>query len=833
MLINLKQSFRNLKRNKVYSFINLAGLAVACAFVILTVLYVQDENSCDKFHKEGRNLYRLELTNLFNFGESEPQKSFFSFLYKDDQARNMIRIPITLPEDIKQNFPEVKNFTRLKVWPEMVVRHNNQSFKVTGQNVAFAESNFFSVFSFPLIEGDAKTALLQPNNMVISEQAAKKYFGDENPIGKTIRLKLREEAPFIITAVAKNFPANSSMQFDMVVPLQAEPNFEKNRANGLNQYSHLCILDLQDNVNEKDFAVKVDAYCKNRFAESVKEMESYTKDKKPIDFHAYLRPFAAAHFNMSDGWFHYTSSERIYQLLSLSLIILLIACINYVLLTLTSTASRSQEVGIRKTVGAGRRQIILQFWTETQLLVLLSVAAGYFLAIAALPFFNDLTGANLQLRNINAGSTAVMLAALSLALGLLAGIYPAMAMSGLKPLKILRGFSAYKISPQLSRVFVVLQYTACIVLIISSLAIGRQMKFMLNKDLGFDKEQVLLLEAPERFSGNESMRMKNFFYQFALSDPGIEKVTASTFTFANGFNMNGHIINGRQEFINEMNVDYGYFGFNKIPIVKGRDFSPDISADTAEFEIPAELFDSLSSSTSKAIVVNETLYSMLGKPPMDEINRAMGSRIIGVCKDYNFWGLTQKIGPAYHICSPNMAAYYWCKIKPGQNVPQLIDRIRTNWNSITGNAPFSYSFMDETVQRFYDSYQKWMQTISVFSWMAVLVACLGLFGLSGLNAVNRTKEIGIRKVLGAGVVNVFILLNKDFIRMAIISLAAAIPLGAWFTHEWLQNFAYRIKVDWVVYAVAGLAALISAGIAISYHTYKAATANPVKSLRTE
>ena len=703
----------------------------------------------------------------------------------------------------------------------------------SAHNVLVAENNFFSIFNFPLLKGDAKTALIEPNSMVISEKAAKKYFGDEDPVGKTINLKLKEETPFIITAVAKDFPANSSMQFDMVIPLQAEPSFEKRRAEGLNQYSHLCILELRDNINEKEFETKLNAYCKNRFAASVKELESYSKDKNPIDFHAYLRPFAAAHFNESDGWFHYTSLERIYQLLSLSIIILIIACINYVLLTLTSTASRSQEVGIRKTVGAERKQIILQFWTETQLLVTVSVAAGYFLAVAALPFFNELTGAKLQLQNISTANILIMLAAISLALGLLAGVYPAMAMSGLKPLKIMRGFSAYKINPQLSRVFVVLQYSACIVLVISSLVIGKQMKFMLNKDLGFDKEQVLLLEAPDRFNSNEAMRIKNRFYQFALSEPGIEKVTASTFSFANGFNMNGHIINGKQEFINEMNVDYGYFAFNKIPIIKGRDFSPDMPTDTTAFEIPAELRDSLSSSTNKAIIVNETLYAMLGKPPMDEINKAMGSRIIGVCKDYNFWGLTQKIGPAYHLCSPNMTAYYWCKIKPNQNISQLIDRIRTNWNSITNNAPFNYFWMDESVQHFYDAYQKWMQTITVFSWMAVLVACLGLFGLSGLNAVNRTKEIGIRKVLGAGVTGLFILLNKDFIRMAIISLAVAIPLGMYFTNEWLENFAYRVKADWTIYVGASAVALISAAAAVSYHTYKAATANPVKSLRTE
>ncbi|GAB2842351.1 ABC transporter permease [Ferruginibacter profundus] len=823
----LKLAWRNLFKKKIYSLINFTGLSVAAAFTILIFLYVQHENQFDRFHKNEKNLYRLEVTNIFNFDGESPQKNFFSFLYKSDQVRNNLRLPIPLPEALKNNFPEIKSFVRLQSGGRMVVRSNNQSFKLNNQAVALAENNFFSVFSFPLLKGDATTVLQQPNNIVITESAAKRYFGDDNPIGKTINLVIRDEKPFIVTGVAKDFPASSSMQFEMVIPLQASPGFEKNRT-AVGQFSHLAILQLQDGIDAKAFGVKLDAFCKNYFAALNKPGD---KDAKVM--HGYLRPLAEAHFNSSDGWFHYTNLERIFQLIALTIILLLIVCINYVLLTLTSTAARSQEVGIRKTIGAERKQIVAQFWVETQLLVTISVLAGFVIATIAMPFFNNLVGANIKIENISAALIIGMLLVLSVVLGLLAGIFPALAISGLKPLKIMRGHATYKLNPRLSKTFVVIQYTSCIVLIISSLVIFRQMKFMLHKDLGFDKEQVVVIKAPDSYNNPNTNLMKERFYQFAAKDPGITNVTATTFTFSDGFNMNSHLINDKQEMVSELSVDYNYFDFNKIPIIKGRAFSPDMPTDTAAFEIPVALIDSQSSSTSMAIIVNETLYNMLGKPPMDEINKPMGGRIIGVSKDYHFWGLTQKIGPAYHLCSPTVSAFYWCKIKPGQDIPQVMDRIHTNWNAITNSAPFEFNFMDETVQRFYEPYQKWMQTINLFSWIAIFVSCLGFFGLSGLNAINRTKEVGIRKILGASITEIYMLLNKEFIVLIAVAILVAVPLANYFMYSWLENFAYKIKISWTIYIIGAGIALLCAAFAIGYHTIKAALSNPVKSLRTE
>jgi putative ABC transport system permease protein len=554
---------------------------------------------------------------------------------------------------------------------------------------------------------------------------------------------------------------------------------------------------------------------------------------KREDFYAAIRPLAEAHYNASSGWYHYTDLEKIYQLAFLTLLIGIIVCINYVLLTLTNTVARSQEVGVRKTIGAGRKQIVLQFWVETQLLVVVSVIAGFFLAKLSVPFFNSLTGATINFDLIPKLTMIGMLALVCVALGLLAGIYPALAMSGLRPLKIMRGNATYKLNPRLSKSFVVMQFTACIVLVASSLVVAKQMKFMLNKDLGFDKEQVLMIESPVGYEPEKALALRERFFNYTASDPAIAMATSTTFKLEGDFNTRGHRINGEDVTATELPVDYNYFAFAKIPIVKGRSFSPDFPTDTIDFEIPAAQLDSNTSTTNRAVIVNETLYNLLGRPPMDEINKPLGSRIVGVCKDYHFRSLTEKIAPAYHTCHPDYAGYFWCKIKAGQPLPDVIERIRSNWNKMTASAPFNYSFLDETVQHAYESNERWMRTVSLFSWLAVFIACLGLFGLSGLNTINKTKEIGIRKIMGASVSGLFLLLNKDFIRMAIISLVIAIPIAAYFVREWLADFAYRIHVGWAIYLAAAAIGIVSAAIAVSYHTLKAARANPAESLKTE
>ncbi|HEX6846708.1 MAG TPA: ABC transporter permease [Chitinophagaceae bacterium] len=821
---------------KVYSGINLLGLSIAAAFCMLVFMYMQQERSFDRFHKNADRLHRLEATNMFTFGKQEPKKGFFSFMMsRDNDVNNMLVHPYVLPDDIQTAFPEVEAVVRSQGAGNKVVWYNNESFKMGDHKVTYAEKNFFSVFDFPLIYGNAASSLNDKHNIVINQRTAKRLFGKDNPVGKTISFAKSDTILYTVSGVAKDFPTNSSYDYDMVMPLEAHPSHLEHKADrSKNQFNYTAILLLKKNTNAQAFEQKLISFSRTYYANEVKEWQKNDKESKLADFHLSICPFGDAHYNISNPWGHYTNLENIYQLAALALIILLIACVNYVLLTLTNTVSRSQEVGIRKTLGAERKNIVLQFLTETQILVLLSVVAGILICITALPYFNSLIGSSLDVGNFSFGNFLLGAACLFIVLGITAGFYPALVMSGMKPLNMLRKFSSVKINPVLSKALVVAQYAACVLLIISSLVIARQMNYMNKMNLGFDKEQVMLLENPHDWDDPDRKALTKRMYQYAATDPAIDNVTSSGSKFGWGFNMNGHIIDGKREMIYQVPVDFNYFEFLKIKLIKGRFFSGDMPTDSAKIEIPADKKVEGSSSVRMAIVVNETLYKLLGQPPLDEINGPMGARIIGVCDDYQFFNATQKVSPAYHMIGGKYGfSFTYLKIKPGQELPNVIDRIKTNWSRITGKQPFNFSFVDEEVKKGYESYSQWLKAVNAATILAVIIACLGLFGLSALYAVNRTKEVGIRKVMGASLANIFVLLNKDVMKLALIALVIAVPLAFYFMNSWLENFAYRIKLSWIFFFAAGCIGLLLAIIAVSYHSLKAAAANPVKSLRTE
>ena len=836
MFVNyFKIAIRNLLNKKVYSGINLLGLSIAAAFCMLVFMYMQQERSFDRFHRNSDRLYRLEATNLFGFGNEKPKKKFFSFLTdKDNDVKNMIVHPYVLAGDIQTAFPEVEAVVRSQGAGNKVVWYNNESFKMTDHKVSYVEKNFFSVFDFPLLQGNAASVLNDKHNVVINQRTAKRLFGNDNAIGKTISFAKSDTLLYTVAGVAKDFPTNSSYDYDILMPLEAHASHLEHAADrSKNQFNYVTILLLKKNTDALAFEKKLISYSKEYYADVVKEWQENDKEEKLTTFHLSIRPFTDAHYNVA-AWGHYSNLENIYQLGTLALIILLIACVNYVLLTLTNTVSRSQEVGIRKTLGAGRKNIVLQFLTETQILVLLSVVAGIILCISALPYFNSLIGSSIDIANFSFGSFLLGAVCLFVVLGITAGFYPALVMSGMKPLNMLRKFSSVKINPVLSKALVVAQYAACVLLIISSLVIARQMGYMNKMNLGFDKEQVMLVENPYEWDDPDRVALTPRIYQYAASEPAIESMTSSGSKFGWGFNMNGHIIDGKREMIYQVPVDFNYFEFLKIRLIKGRFFSREMATDSAKFEIPASKKVEGSSSVRMAIVVNETLYNLLGQTPLDEINGPMGARIIGVCDDYQFFNATQKVSPAYHMIGGKYGfSFTYLKIKPGQDLPNVIDRLKTNWSRITGKQPFNFSFVDEEVKKGYESYSLWLKTVNAATILAVIIACLGLFGLSALYAVNRTKEVGIRKVMGASLTNIFILLNKDVIKLALISFAIAVPLAFYLMNSWLENFAFRIKLSWIFFFASGFIGLLLAIIAVSYHSLIAAGANPVKSLRTE
>jgi putative ABC transport system permease protein len=785
---NLKLAFRNILRNKLYATINIVGLGIASAFCILVYLYLKNEHSFDRFHKDAGQLYRVEESDIFAKSEDETaNKGFFSFLTKAEDQKNIHNTPPILAIDLKRNFAEIENVVRFDGFYKPVVKVGNQNFQ-EADNIVCADADFFKVFNYPLVKGDAATVLNAHNGVVISERLAIKYFGNADAMGKTIQLP-GETKPILVTVngIMQNFPPNSSMQFDLIFPVESREDYLEKIKNGINSFSQILIIKVKNGTDMARFRQKLDAFGKNYFKPLKAYLEKNDPTTKAADTHIYLRSLADAHYAEGGAWEHYTNLANIYQLITLAVIIMVIACFNYVLLTLTNAISRSQDVGVRKTIGAGRLQIIVQYYTETQLLAFIAVLAGFILAICIMPFFSTLTGAGINLGSFSFFDLAALLIVLALLLGFAAGIYPAYAMSGLKPLNIMRGFSAYRINPILSKSLIVIQFTVCVILVISSLVINKQMRFINKTEMGFDKDQVVLLQNPYDYSDKQhSNSLKEAIYHYADTQPGLDGATGASFYF-DVASTNGHSIGGKSVPVDFLNIDYDYFKFNKIPIVKGRDFSRDIASDSAKMELTEEQKAPGGTKIRHNVVINQTLYAMLGQPALDVYNSTIGGVIIGVCKDYHNRDLTQVIQPAYHTVNRGQIMFYWLRIKAGQSIPLEMEKLKAEWNKLTNNMPLNYTFMDEDVAKSYDAYLRWMTTITVSCIIAIILACLGLFGLSGLTTINRTKEIGIRKVLGASLSNIFLLLNRGTIYLAMGAFVIAAPLAWYLVNEWLQN----------------------------------------------
>jgi len=818
----------------LYTAINIVGLSVASAFCILVYLYVKSEYSFDRFHYQQECLFRVERSEKPDpVFDKKPAKSLFSFLLKDEEQKNLLVTPTELAIDLERNLPEIESAIRLGGMYNPNVKVGNITFKEK-ENITYADADFFKVFNYPLVSGTPSSILASRNTAAISERLAQKYFGAVNPVGKTLIFTGEDKQPPItISGVFKDFPTNSSFQYDLILPMESDPNYAGNLADGLNSSNKLLVLKLKPGVNVAAFNHKLNKYAGGLYKAYDEKLHATAEQVKNDKPNLILRPFADAHYNQSNGWPHYTDLKNIYQLVCITAVILLIACLNYILLTLTSAVSRSQDVGIRKTIGADRKQIVFKYYIETQLLAFIAVIAGLLLAVISMPFFNNLTGAVVSLPSFSFGSITVMLFVLAVVLGLLAGIYPAMAMSGLKPLNIIRGFSSYKINPFLSKSLVVVQFTICIIFVIGALAINKQMHFVNSLDMGFDKDQVLTVRSPYGwFDKQKTIALKNQLAHYVATEPSMQNMTSTFFTFGGG-DRNGFILNGERTMLRSLKIDFNYFSFNKIPIVKGRAFSPEIVGDSGKMVLPEMEKNQKASLVFRTVVVNQTLYNMLGKPELNVINKDMGGIVIGVCKDYHTDDLTQKVPPVYHTINTNSPAVFWLKIGAGQSIPYAINKLKNTWNQLTGNMPFEYTFVDDDVAKSYDAYLRWMTTITTSSILAIVIACLGLFGLSGLNTINRTKEIGIRKVLGASVSNLFLLLNRGILLIATGSFIVAAPIAFYLVHQWLDNFAYRITPDWGLFITAGIIAMITAIVAVSYHTIKAAISNPVKSLRSE
>jgi putative ABC transport system permease protein len=813
----IKIAWRNLLKNRTFSIINIAGLSFSVAFCLLLFFYIRYEQSFDTFHKKKDRLFRLEMTNLWNDTDtSANKKSLFSFLTKNDDVENQITFPLIVGPDMQNTFPEVKSITRLQNlsdhFGDQLIKVNNQVYKES--RVMYADDNFFSNFSFHLKQGNSKTVLSSPKNIVLSESVAKKYFGKENAIGKIISLVSDSNRLFTVSGIAENAPNNSSIQFDFVLPLVSDPGYKRNIAEKFNRSSHVFIVELADGVSSEKFQAKLNIWVKTYFADYLKDF----KDANINNFHWYLRPLTTCHYNVAHDWGHYTNAKNIYQLACLVIVILLIASLNYVLLAISNAAARSQEVGVRKVMGAKRKSIILQFWVETQIIVIIAVTVGLLLSQLFIPLFNAAINTQLNFTDISWKEVLLASVALSFLLGIIAGYYPALHISKMKPASIIKSFQTFKINPRFSKVLVVLQYTACVVFMISAFVISKQMQYINNKDLGFDKEQILIVRNPT-WDNKFTKHAHDELGDFAKTQPYISYFSGMNGGLDGSGNTNGFMLNGEQKWRKELTVDYDYFEMLGLKFLQGRSFSKNISSDTSK--------------NIKAVVVNETLFNMLGKnAKLGQFCEPIDATIIGVVKDYHFESLTQKIQPEEHRLANRFEMSFMFKIKSGQ-MQLAISKIEKEWKTITNNYPFEYTFLDQSIAKMYEADTRWQKTIQASCFFAILIACMGLFGLSAINAINRTKEIGIRKVLGASVKDIVTTLSSAFLIMVIISIVIATPLAWWLMNKWLEDFAYRINISWWMFLVIGITAIVIAIGTVSFQAIKAALANPVKSLRTE
>lgn len=805
-----KIAWRTLRKHKGYTVINIIGLTMGLACFLMIGLYVQDELSYDKYHKNFDNIYRV----VHGYAEDVSAKDAANLKQHDYRYQVWGNAPVGAA--IKSDFPEVKEVVQFSGRSTVLLRHEEKAFQE--ENVFFADSNALSVFSWPLIAGNPKTALVDPYSAVLTEKTAKKFFGNENPIGKTLQGGSTggraSEGVYKVTGVLKDIPSNSHFTFDALMSMSS---FKKSWAEVFDQWGYVDFYTYflaEPQADVKSLTAKVPSFLAKHNA-------------------AIGGRYTIAFESLNDAYLHSSADRQpgttgslpnMYLFTVIGLFILCIACVNFMNLTTARSMERAKEVGVRKVAGANKKELIAQFFTESLLLVFVSAVIALVLVILLLPTMQVFTGKNFQISSIINTNTIVIYVSAVLITGLIAGIYPAIILSNFKPITVLKGaFTTSSKGVNLRRGLVILQFSLSISLIVGTVVVFRQLNFMQNKSLGFNKDQMLLLDF--NYDNKVAMKTEEIKQSF-LQVPGVTSVAASRSVpgtyFPNGGtriqSLNGGSIEEAPGLF-EVDVDFiKHFG---LQMAAGRPYSRDFPADTA-----------------KSLVINEAAAKLFGYPDPEKIigkhfeQWGREGEVIGVVKDFNYMSLHKKIEPLALRLEPTSSRYFTIKIK-SENIPVTLDKLKELWSGIAPQRPFLYSFLDDSFNRQYEADVKFRGLFSFFSGFAILIACLGLLGLATYTAQQRTKEIGVRKVLGASVSSIVQLLSLDFLKLVCVAIIIATPMAWWAMNKWLQDFAFRIEIKWWMFVLAGLVALIVAFVTISFQAIKAATINPVKSLRSE
>jgi len=809
----IKTAFRSLIKQRIYTAINVLGLAVSITACLLIVLYVRHEVSYDTFFPNADRIYKMVLERKY------PNHSTF---YSP--------IPHSFAPSVQKDFPEVEN-TLLMQGPNknsvVTYRPGNSEIKSFEEDfVLFADSNFFSFFDVNLIKGDKKTALSAANQIIISKSTARKYFGEEDPLGKTLSGDIGEQK---VTGVFENPPDNSHLQFDFMGSIDRANFLKEQNYTGFDSQTYIKLKQGADaKVLEVKFPKMVDTYAAGEIEKKLgKSWADYKREGNGYRY--FLQPLTDIHldptnleFTMSPGG----NKKYVYVLSFIAVLILIIACINFTNLATARSSERAREVGVRKVMGGVRNQLIAQFLTEAFLLSLTGTLLAVIGAYLLLPSFNDLIGKQLHL----VLSTEMILGLLGFALlvGILAGLYPAFVLSSLNLVVVMKGsFVRGSSGNWLRNGLVVFQFMISIILMVGTLVVGNQMSFMQNKNLGFDKEQVVMVNRAFGLKQKEET-----FIEEVKQIPGVNSAAGSGARIGNRDDVFG------QQFKPE--------GFDEILTVKAMLVDDDLPK-LIGFELKEGKFFNNETNDSLNILLNETAVKTIGlKDPIG--HRLVNSdffgngkpivfTVIGIVKNFHFQSLRDEITPLviYNMDITGKlgnTAYVAIKLAPG-NFSEVINKIESKWKVFAPDQPFQYEFLDENLNQGYADDQRSGKLFTVFSGLAVIIACVGLFGLSAYTASLRTKEIGIRKVLGASVGGVVVLLSKDFTRLVIIAFLLAAPLSWWMMDQWLSEFAYRITMGVGAFAMAGALALGIAWLTVSYQSIKAAIINPVKSLKSQ
>ncbi len=779
-----KTAWRNLRKNSFYSVINIAGLTLGLAIGILILLWVEDELSFDAFHKNASHIYRLEIR-----GGTGISKQIFT-----------VGVAPIGPL-AKQQLPDVIDQVRLTGnYNYSLYKYNEKVFG--DENAVFADPSFFSVFDFPLIKGNVTRPFPYDNSVVITRKTAEKFFGTTDPMGKVIVADNKQN--FIVSGVIANFPKNSSLQCDMIMPMGF--HLEAMRSGGMDMSDNFSYLDYESYLLLKPGT--------SLQALSAKILQIHLKHK-PDDTDAdyLLLPLTKMHLYNADMSDRGIATVRIF--IVIALLILLIACINYVNLSTARAMLRAKEISVRKIVGAGKAQLFLQFIMETALLFSLSVILAIGLVDILMPVFNQVAGKQMALDLTDYHIWFTVLAAIT---GTLAAssIYPALLLSSFNPLKSLKGKISIGIGDAvLRKILVVTQFGFSVMLIVSTIVITGQLRYMRTKDLGYDKNNVFSFWMRDMTTHFDAAKEE------LLKQPGILAVTRSNQNIIRFNGFTGAVDwDGKDPkdnlIVHPIVIDKDLISFFKMKLLKGSSFTGAVN-DTTHF------------------ILNEAAIKETGiKDPVGKrfVMNGVKGTIIGTVKDFHYASMKEKIAPAVFLYAPQYLNNIYIKTT-GLDAQKAIAAAGKQFKKYNGEYPFGYAFLDDVFNNIYQGEQQEGTLFTYFAMIAIFISCLGLLGLATYTAQVRTREIGIRKVLGAGIGNITAMLSAHFLKLVLIAILIASPIAWYAMNKWLQDFAYRIHMPWWIFAVTGLLATLVAFATISFQAIKAAIANPVKSLRTE